>query len=94
MNFKEYDEIIKNHKYDMLFLGIYYNLQFNDNFKNYNDDDIKKLIYMVHSAYLKDENYNDLGLICDVAIENADVILNNKDFTKWDLLNLCYERSC
>ena len=27
MNFKEYDEIIKKHKYDMLSMIIYYNLQ-------------------------------------------------------------------
>ena len=30
MNFKEYDEIIKKHKYDMLSMIIYYNLQCNN----------------------------------------------------------------
>lgn len=34
MNFKEYDEIIKKHKYDMLSMIIYYTLQCNEDFKN------------------------------------------------------------
>lgn len=90
MNFKEYDEIIKNHKYDMLFMIIYYNLQCNDDFKNLKENDIIKLIHFIHYTYLKDENHIDLGHICDKAIENKKNILSDK-WTKWDLLEVCYE---
>ena len=54
MNFKEYDEIIKKHKYDMLHFIIYYNL------------------------------------ICDKLVENVEKILDG-NWTKWDLLEVCYE---
>ncbi len=90
MNFEEYDEIIKKHKYDMLFMIIYYNLQCNDDFKKLKENDIIKLIHFIHYTYLKDENRIDLGHICDKAIENKENILNDK-WTKWDLLETCYE---
>ncbi len=90
MNFEEYDEIIKKHKYDMLFMIIYYNLQCNDDFKKLKENDIIKLIHFIHYTYLKDENHIDLGHICDKAIENKENILNDK-WTKWDLLEACYE---
>lgn len=90
MNFKEYDKIIKEHKYDMLFMIIYYNLKCNDNFKITKDEEIEKLIHFIHYTYLKDENYMDLGHICDVALTHKDDIINDK-FTKWDLLKVCYE---
>lgn len=90
MNFKEYDEIINNHKYDMLFMIIYYNLKCNDDFKNLKENDIIKLVHFIHYAYLKDENYIDLAHICDKAIENKDNILKDK-WNKWDLLEVCYE---
>lgn len=90
MNFKEYDKIIKEHKYDMLFMIIYYNLQCNENFKQLDENDIKELIHFIHYTYLKDENYIDLGHICDVALTHKDDIINDK-FTKWDLLKVCYE---
>lgn len=90
MNFKEYDNFINNHKYDMLFMIIYYNLKCNDNFKNLKENDIIKLIHFIHYTYLKDENYIDLAHICDKAIENKDNILKDK-WNKWDLLEVCYE---
>ncbi len=39
MDFKEYDEIIKKHKYDMLSMIIYYNLKCNEDFKNLKEND-------------------------------------------------------
>lgn len=90
MNFKEYDNFINNHKYDMLFMIIYYNLKCNDDFKNLKENDIIKLIQFIHYAYLKDENYIDLAHICDKAIENKENILNDK-WNKWNLLEVCYE---
>ena len=90
MNFKEYDEIISNHKYDMLFMIIYYNLKCNDDFKNLKENDIEKLIHFIHYTYLKDENNIDLSHMCDVALIHKDDIINNK-FSKWDLLEACYE---
>lgn len=89
MNFKEYDEIIKKHKYDMLFLEIYYNLTCNDDFKTFTDEEKEKLINFIDSAYLKDESHIDLGCICDKAIEFKDDILNNENFKTWDLLTEC-----
>ncbi len=93
MNFKEYDEIIKKHKYDMLFMIIYYNLQCNEDFKNSKENDIITLIQFIHKAYLKDENHIDLGYICDKALENKENILKNdvNIFNTWDLLGVCYE---
>ena len=93
MDFKEYDEIINKHKFDMTFMYIYYNLQLDDDFKTLNEEQQKYIISFIHDTYLKDEHFTDLGLICDVALENRDEISkNNKEFTKWDLLDKCYER--
>lgn len=93
MNFKEYDEIIKKHKYDMLFMIIYYNLQCNEDFKNLKENDIIMLIQFIYKAYLKDESHIDLGYICDKALENKKEILKNdvNIFNTWDLLEVCYE---
>lgn len=93
MNFKEYDEIIKKHKYDMLFMIIYYNLQCNEDFKNLKENDIIMLIQFIYKAYLKDESHIDLGYICDKALENKENILKNdvNIFNTWDLLEVCYE---
>ncbi len=90
MNFKEYDKFIKNHKNEMLFFEIYYNLTCNDNFEKLNKKEIEKIIYLVYDAYLKDDNFLDLARICDVAIENMDDVLYN-NIDKWELLRLCYE---
>lgn len=93
MNFKEYDEIIKKHKYNMLDMIIYYNLQCNEDFKNLKEKDIIMLIQFIYKAYLKDENHIDLGYICDKALENKENILKNdvNIFNTWDLLEVCYE---
>ncbi len=93
MDFKEYDEIIKKHKYDMLSMIIYYNLQCNEDFKNLKENDIIMLIQFIYKAYLKDESHIDLGYICDKALENKKEILKNdvNVFNTWDLLGVCYE---
>ena len=101
MNFKEYDEIIKNHKYDMLELIIYYNLKHNENLQldyvNMESENIKKqletLINFIYKAYLKDESHLDLGYICDKAVEFKNEILKNdvNIFNTWDLLRECYQ---
>ena len=89
MNFKEYDRIIKDHKYDMMFLMIYYNLTCNDKFETLSDKEKEILIYFIHRAYLKDENRLDLGYICDKAMELKDSILK-ENFNTWDFLEQCY----
>lgn len=93
MNFKEYDEIIKKHKYDMLSMIIYYNLKCNEDFKNLKENDIIMLIQFIYKAYLKDESHIDLGYMCDKALENKKEILKNdvNVFNTWDLLEACYE---
>lgn len=101
MNFKEYDEIIKNHRYDMLELVIYYNLKCNENLQldyvNLESENIKKqlemLINFIYKAYLKDESHLDLGYICDKAVEFKNEILKNdiNIFNIWDLLRECYQ---
>lgn len=93
MNFKEYDKIIKKHKYDMLSIIIYYNLQCNEDFKNLKENDIIILMQFIYKAYLKDESHIDLGYICDKALENKKEILKNdvSVFNTWDLLEVCYE---
>lgn len=93
MNFKEYDETIKKHKYDMLSMIIYYNLQCNEDFKNLKENDIIMLIQFIYKAYLKDESHIDLGYMCDKALENKKEILKNdvNVFNTWDLLGACYE---
>ena len=55
MNFKEYDEIIKKHKYDMLSMIIYYNLKCNEDFKNLKENDIIMLTvieYYLHKQLI------------------------------------------
>lgn len=93
MNFKEYDETIKKHKYDMLSMIIYYNLQCDEDFKNLKENDIIMLIQFIYKAYLKDESHIDLGYMCDKALENKKEILKNdvNVFNTWDLLEACYE---
>ena len=93
MNFKEYDEIIKKHKYDMLHFIIYYNLYVNENLQleyhntksKHINEQIKKLIYIIYDAYMKDETGTDLARICDTAVEYKNEILNDK-MNKWELL--------
>lgn len=91
MNFKEYDKIINEHKYDMLFLEIYYNLNCNDEFRTLTDEEKENLIHFIHRAYLKDETYTDLGCICDKALDYKDKIMKDNDniFNIWDLLEKC-----
>lgn len=91
MNFKEYDKIIKKHKYDMLFLEIYYCLTCNEEFDNLTVKEIETLIEFIHRAYLKDENHIDLGYMCDKAFEFKDEILKNdiNTFNTWDFLTEC-----
>ena len=95
MNFKEYDEIIKKHKYDMLFLEIYYNLTCNceSGFKKLSDDEKETLIYFIHRTYSKDKGHIDLCYICDKALKNKKEILKNdvNVFNTWNLLEVCYE---
>lgn len=92
MNFKEYDKIIKEHKFDMLFLEIYYNLTCNDTFKILSDKDKEILIRFIHRAYLKDETRLDLGYMCDKAMELKDEILKEdlNNFNTWVFLEQCY----
>lgn len=92
MNFKEYDEIINNHKYDMLFMIIYYNLKCNDDLiiNELTEEDIQKFIQLIWSTYMCDEQHLDLAFICDKLVENAEKILDG-NWTKWDLLGACYE---
>ena len=89
MNFKEYDRIIKDHKYDMMFLMIYYNLTCNDKFETLKDKDKEILIFFIHRAYLKDDTRLDLGYMCDKAMELKDSILK-EDLNTWDFLRQCY----
>ena len=92
-DFKEYDKIIKKHKFDMLFLEIYYNLTCNDKFETLTDKEKEILICFIHRAYLKDETRLDLGYMCDKAIELKDKILKDKilkeDYNTWDFLSQC-----
>lgn len=94
MDFKKYDEIIKEHKFDMLHFIIYYNLKCNniflesEEFKH--DEYINVIISTIYDAYIKDESHLDLSFICDTALEYKDKILNDENFGKWELLNLCY----
>lgn len=102
MNFKEYEETIKKHKFDMIELFIYYNLKCNENMQldyvNIESENIKKqlefLIDFIYRADLKDETHLDLSYICDIAVENKNEILKNDPtvFSTWDLLFKCSER--
>lgn len=80
MNFKEYDEIIKKHKYDMLHFIIYYNLKCNDDLiiNELTEEDMQKFIQLIWSAYMCDEQHLDLAFICDKLVENAEKILDGK----------------
>jgi hypothetical protein len=93
MEFEKWDKIIKENKYDMLSIIIYYNLQCNEDFKNLKKNDIIILMQFIYKAYLKDESHIDVGYICDKALENKKEILKNdvNVFNTWDLLEVCYE---
>ena len=92
--FKKYDEIIKDNKYNMLDLMIYYDTKCNELSENIPDNDLEYVIDFVYQAYLKDEEHIDLSYICDKALENKDDILENRDsdymhFSVYDLLEKC-----
>lgn len=89
MNFEKWDKIIEENKYEMVLIEIYYDLKCNDGFEKLTNKEKEKLINFVYNAYLKDEDHTDLGYLCDKSIEFKDDILNNKDFTTWDLLTEC-----
>lgn len=87
MNFKEYDNFIDNHKYDMIHFMIYYNLKCNENLQLdiidiNNKPNIQKqlndLIQFIYETYMKDEEHLDLSYICDKAVEYKNEILNRK----------------
>lgn len=96
MDFKKYNRIIDNNKYEMLFLHIYYCLKCNDDFKLEYDnleskniqEQLEKLIHFIDRAYLKDESHMDLGYLCDKAFEFKNEILLDKMNT-WDFLEEC-----
>lgn len=93
MEFEKWDKIIKENKYDMLFLEIYYNLTCNEEFKTFTDKEKETLIHFIHRAYLKDETHSDLGYMCDAAIGYKNKILKNSDtFSTYDFLEVCYEK--
>lgn len=88
MDFKEYDNFIKEHKFDILHFIIYYNLKCNELSKGISEDNMKTLISFIYDAYLEDENHIDLGHICDKALDLKKEILN-EDFEVYDLLEEC-----
>lgn len=92
MNFKEYDDFINNHKYDMLHFVIYYNLKVNYDLgiEQLTNEEITKLIELIWSSYMADEQHIDLSFICDKLVENVEKIING-NWAKWDLLGVCYE---
>lgn len=94
MDFKEYDDFIKNHKFDMLYFIIYYNLKCNELSENIEEEDLEYIITFIYNSYLKDEEHIDLGYICDKALECKEEILYNKNseylhFSYYDLLEKC-----
>ena len=90
--FKEWDKFIENNKSEMIEFDIYYNLKINNDLviDELSNEELKKIIYLIKEAYLKDEQHLDLSYICDKLVENAEKILN-ENWTKWDLLEVCYE---
>lgn len=92
MNFKEYDNFIKEHKFDMLHFIIYYNLKCNEDLgmEQLTNEEIQKIIELIWKAYMSDEDHLDLAYICDKSVENSEKILDG-NWTKWDLLEVCYE---
>lgn len=88
----DFKKVVKEHKYSMLELIIYYNLTCNDNFDKLSDDDVIYLIEFIYNAYVKDDNHTDLGDICDKAMEYSIDILKKNDniFNTDDLLEKCY----
>jgi hypothetical protein len=90
MNFKEYDKFISEHKFDMLFMIIYYNLKCNELSESLTDGELETLITYIHRTYLKDEMHLDLAHICDKALDYKNEIL--KDILNvWDFLGVCYD---
>lgn len=95
MNFKKWDKIIEETRGEFIELEIYYTLKLNIPIDNMNKDSegiqkqLTKLIDIIKDAYLHDETRLSLSFICDVACEYKNEILNNEDFTKWDLLEKC-----
>lgn len=88
---EDFKKVVKDHKYSMLDLIIYYNLTCNDDFDKLSDDDVMYLIVFIYNAYLRDENHTDLGNICDKAIEySTDILKKNVNiFNTDDLLEKC-----
>lgn len=99
MKYEKYDKIIEENRFNMTFMYIYYSLKCNEKFINSEEfkmlqdgktsEYVDALVHFIHKAWLKDDNHIDLGLICDKAVEYKDDILNDEDFSTWDLLSEC-----
>lgn len=78
--YKGFDEIIKEHPYDMLQLMIYYSCTCYQeiNFRKFSIKEKQKILETIYNIYMKLEMPLDLGTICDVVMENSKEYLNEE----------------
>ena len=82
MNFKEYDKFISEHKFDMLFMIIYYNLKCNELSESLTDGELETLITKSQKAGIKVET-----IIGDSAYsEKGNIKFANKNNMKQNIL--------
>lgn len=72
------EKIIKENKYNNIFIYILYNMSCNDNYCNLNDEGKYKIMNLIYDVYMNDESHTDLGLFSDIIMENYEKALNGE----------------
>ena len=93
MNFKKFQETVKDYKEDITYLYIYYILTIKESLPQKIQTDettLKMIILLIENTYLYANGNYDLAFICEVATSYIDEIIDD-NISAEDLENLCSE---
>lgn len=80
---EKFENVINENKNAMLQIIVLYNMSCSGTYEELNQEQKEKLLGIIYNFYLKDENFEDLGHISDIVMENYKDILkmqNIRDF--------------
>ena len=81
-----YENVINQHKFDMLQIIILYNMKCHQNYTKLNNEEKEKILKFLYTLYLKDETKTDLGVFSDYAMSNYTKVLNG-EITRENIYN-------
>lgn len=83
---EKFEKIIKENKYEMIFLFILYNMQCHRIYKKLSDTDKYQLMNLIYEIYLDDERQMDIAIFSDTIMANYKKALNG-EITKYNIYN-------